>query len=373
MQGGIRLFRVLGIQISLDYTWFIVFVLFAWSLGAGYFPFHAPGLSRGSYVVMGSIAALLLFVCVLVHELAHSYTANRLGLDIKEITLFIFGGVARLSKEPQDAGTELKVALAGPAASLVLAVVFYLLSGAVGREQYPAVYAVVYYLSFINIVLFIFNMIPGFPLDGGRVFRAIWWAWTGDQYTATKVASAIGKGFAAFLIVLGLLQIVKGDLTGGLWAVLIGFFVRQAAESGYQQVLIKKALENVKVKDIMSRDVVTIDGNRTLAEAVEEYFFKYHFVSFPVTSDGGVIGLLKLGDIRAVEKQAWASTRVKDAMQRLGPEDSLSPDDSAADVLNRMSGDHVGRLTVIKDGELAGIISRRDILRLLELKAGLGQ
>lgn len=372
MGAGIRLFRVLGIQISIDYTWFIVFVLFAWSLGAGYFPFHAPGLSRVSYAVMGGIASILLFSCVLIHELAHSYTANRLGLDIKEITLFIFGGVARLTREPEDAGTELKVALAGPAASLVLAGVFYLLSGAVGSEQYPAVYAVVYYLSFINLVLFAFNMIPGFPLDGGRVFRALWWGWTGDQDTATRVASGIGKGFAAFLIVFGLLQIVKGDLTGGLWAVLIGFFVRQAAESGYQQLLIKRALENVKVKDIMSRDVVTIDGNRTLAEAVEEYFFKHRFVSFPVTSNGGVIGLLTLGDIRAVEKQAWVDTRVKDAMHRLGPADSLSPDDSAADVLNRMSGDHVGRLTVIKDGTLAGIISRRDIMRLLELKAGLG-
>ncbi|MEK7773609.1 MAG: CBS domain-containing protein, partial [Deltaproteobacteria bacterium] len=287
-------------------------------------------------------------------------------------TLFIFGGVARLTKEPQDAATELKIALAGPAASVILAGVFYLLSGAVGKEQYPAVYAVVYYLAFINLALFVFNMIPGFPLDGGRVFRALWWARTGDLNTATKVASGIGKGFAAFLIVFGLVQMFTGNLTGGIWYVLIGVFVRQAAESGYQQLLIKRALEKVKVKDIMSKNVVTIDGGRTLAEAVEEYFFKYHFVSFPVTSDGRVIGLLTLGNIRAVEKQAWGSTLVKDAMRRLGGADFLSPDDNAIDALNRMSGSDAGRLTVLEDGVLAGIISRRDIMKLLEFKAGLG-
>lgn len=369
MGKGIRLFKILGIQISLDYTWFIVFVLFAWSLAFGYFPSRTPGLARGVYISMGVISSLLLFICVLIHEISHSYTANRLGLGIREITLFIFGGVAQLSKEPDDALVELKIAVAGPLASAALAVLFWAASAAVGGAPHPVLYAILTYLALINMVLLAFNMIPGFPLDGGRVLRAIWWARTGDLSGATRVASRIGKGFAIFLIVTGFFEMFTGNFTGGLWSVLIGVFVQQAAESGYQQVMMKKALEGVKVRDLMSRGVVSVKENFTISDAIEKYFFKYRFVSFPVTSNGHVVGILTLNGTRTVEKDKWGQTRVKDVMRRLNPGEILSPEESALDALTKLMNDDAGRLPVTDKGELVGIISRRDIMKTLEFRS----
>ena len=370
---GIKLFKVFGIQISIDYSWFIVFLLFAWSLSYGYFPFKHPGLTTSAYIVIGVVSSLMLFICVLIHELSHSVTANRLGLDIHEITLFIFGGVAKLSKEPEDAMVELKIAIAGPIASGVLAIIFGVLAALAAKTPYQVVYTVFTYLSYINLVLLIFNMIPGFPLDGGRVLRALWWAKTGDLNRSTKVASSVGKGFAMFLIFFGFYQMLTGNFVGGLWAILIGFFVQRAAESGYQHVVIKKALEGLKVRDVMSTGVVTMDGATTVSDAVEGYFLKHHFVSFPVTSGDHVAGLLLLGSVRAVEKDQWNTTLVRDIMQPLGPADILSPDDAASEALSRMVGGTSGRFPVLKDGKLVGIISRRDIMKMLEFKSGLGR
>lgn len=371
MARGIKLFRVLGIQISIDYTWFIVFVLFAWSLAYGYFPFRSPGMTTGTYLLMGIVSALLLFACVLVHEISHSYTANRLGLDIKEITLFIFGGVAQLTKEPEDALTELKIAIAGPFASLVLAAAFWALSNLVSPSGAPIIYAIFSYLALINLVLLIFNMIPGFPLDGGRVFRAIWWARTGDINSATRVASNIGKGFAIFLIVMGFLQIAVGNFTGGLWSVLIGVFVQQAAESGYQQVVVKKALEGLRVKDVMSKGVVTVNEGATLSDVVDNYFFKYHFASFPVTKNSHVEGLLTLSNVRNVDKDRWPVTHVEEVMHKLRGDEFLKPDDSAMEAMVKLTEENSGRLPVIDGGRLVGIVSRRDIIKMLEFKSGL--
>jgi Zn-dependent protease/CBS domain-containing protein len=373
MARGIKLFRVLGINISIDYTWFIILVVFTWSLAFGYFPFKLPGFGKVTYFLMGFISAVLLFACVLVHEISHSYTSNRLGLQIKEITLFIFGGVAQLTKEPDDPKTELKIAIAGPAASFVLAILFWAASRVIDKAAYPVANSILSYLALINVVLLVFNMIPGFPLDGGRVFRAIWWDRTGDLNRATKVASNIGKGFAIFLIIFGFFQILTGNFVGGLWSVLIGVFVQQAAESGYQQLLVKRALEGVKVADVMSKNVVSVREDMTLTEAVENYFFKYHFVSFPVTSNGRVTGLLALHNVRDVDRNKWDETRVKEVMFKLEAGDFLSPGDDVMVVLNRMSqGDHFGRFPVLNDkGELVGMLSRRDIMKLLEFRAGL--
>ncbi|MBI5469315.1 MAG: site-2 protease family protein [Deltaproteobacteria bacterium] len=373
MAKGIKLFRVLGIRISVDWSWFIIFGVFAWSLAYGYFPFRQPGLTPAAYLALGLISSLLLFSCVLIHELAHSYTANRLGLDIHEITLFIFGGVAELTREPDDPIVELKIAIAGPAASLLLAAVFWGASKLMDASAWPLVYSVVSYLALINLVLLIFNMIPGFPLDGGRIFRAVWWAKTGDIDRATRIASQIGKGFAMFLILWGFLNIFTGNFTGGLWSVLIGVFVQQAAESGYRQLLIKKTLEGVKVKDIMSKGVIYIPEDKTVAEAVDDYFFKFHFVSFPVTSSGRVVGLISLNNIRALGKESWPTTAVGEIMHPLSAEDVLKPEDDAMEVLTKVSAENGGRFPVVDRGELIGIVSRRDIMKLIEFKSGLGK
>ncbi len=367
---GISLFKVLGIRISIDFTWFIAFILFAWSLAYGYFPSEVPGLKKSTYLVMGAISSLFIFVSVLIHELAHSYTSNRLGLRIKEITLFIFGGVAHLTREPDDAMTEFKIAVAGPAASAVLAVVFTILKKVVGGAvDAPALVGVIGFLAMLNMVLLVFNLIPGFPLDGGRVLRALWWARTGDIKTATSVASGIGKSFALFLIFMGFLQMLSGYFIQGLWALLIGLFLQQAAESSYRQLMVKMALEGLRVKDMMTRDVVTVREDQLLSEVVEDYFFTHHFTSFPVVSNGTVVGLLTLNDVRRIGKDRWHDTTVGEAMERFTPEMVLHPNDSAQHALTKMVTEGVGRYLVVDDtGRLIGILSRRDIMKTMELK-----
>ena len=373
MARPINLFKILGIRISIDYTWFIVFVLFAWSLAYGYYPANIPNLSLSAYIVMGVISSLSLFICVLIHELSHSYTSNRLGLDIKEITLFIFGGMAKLTREPDRAMDELKIAAAGPLASLALAVFFYFLRNLIDRAyNFPPLSAVIGFLAYINLALLIFNMIPGFPLDGGRVLRAVWWARTGDVKKATRVASQIGKGFAIFLIVYGFFQIISGFFIGGLWALLIGTFLQQAAEGSYRQLLMKLSLEGVRVEDIMSKTVVTMEDGISLSDAIEKYFFKYHFVSFPVTSGGRVVGLIALNNIRETEKEKWHTTAVRDVMEKISPERVLHPGDNVLHALSKMLSEGVGRFPVIDvGGSLAGILSRRDIMKIMEFKTEL--
>ncbi|MBI5236700.1 MAG: CBS domain-containing protein, partial [Deltaproteobacteria bacterium] len=223
----------------------------------------------------------------------------------------------------------------------------------------------------INTALMLFNMIPGFPLDGGRVLRAIWWGRTGDLNRATQVSSGIGKGFAIVLILSGLLQIVTGNAVGGFWSVLIGIFLRQAAEGGYRQLVMKRMLEGIKVRDVMSKDVVAMDAALTITEAIERFFLTYHFASFPVTSGSVVAGLLTLTAVRNTDKERWGTTAVRDIMHALDPLDVLSPEESALTALMRMTGDGPGRFPVIENGRLVGIITRSDIMKTLELRSAL--
>lgn len=371
MGKGIKLFKVLGIQISVDYTWFIVFIFFAWTLAYGYFPYMNPGLEKSTYLGMGLFSSLALFACVLIHEISHSYTSNRLGHEIKGITLFIFGGVAQLAREPDKAPDELKIAVAGPAASAVLAAIFYGAGRLIDPELYPVPSAILQYLALINLILLIFNMIPGFPLDGGRVLRALWWWKTGDLDRATRLTSQIGKIFAIFLIITGFMRIFTGNFIGGLWSVLIGVFLQQAAESGYRQMVMKQALEGVKVRDVMARGVVTLDASETISSVVEKYFLPYHFVSFPVMSGDLVVGLLTLNNVRSVSKDEWDTTYVSDAMHVIEDGDILHPDDDAEEVLLKMTGENLGRFPVIDDGNLVGIVTRRDIMRIMQFKSEL--
>ncbi|MCK5308696.1 MAG: site-2 protease family protein [Zetaproteobacteria bacterium] len=373
MQKGFKLFKVIGIQISLDYTWFIIFALVAWTLSQGYFPSVVPGLAMWIYIAMGVVSSLLLFASILLHELSHSYVANRLGMDIRGITLFIFGGIAELSREPDDPRMELKIAIAGPIASGVLAILFWLIKeGLTAMALFPLVASVCSYLVIINIVVVIFNMIPGFPLDGGRVLRAIWWMKSGDLQRATMVAGRVGKGFALFLIFFGILQTFTGNIIGGLWMVFIGIFLQQAAESGYREVLIKNSLSGIRVGDVMTREVVTVHPDDSLQVIVDDYLFRHHCVSFPVVAASRLVGMLNLGDIRAVPKEKWRETRVRDVMEPVTQHSLASPEETAIEVLSKMATLGVGRFPVVHMGKLVGIISRRDIMKLMAFKRELG-
>jgi Zn-dependent protease len=373
MQKGFKLFKVIGIQISLDYTWFIIFALVAWTLSQGYFPSVVPGLAMWIYIAMGVVSSLLLFASILLHELSHSYVANRLGMDIRGITLFIFGGIAELSREPDDPRMELKIAIAGPIASVVLAILFWLIKeGLTAMALFPLVASICSYLVIINIVVVIFNMIPGFPLDGGRVLRAIWWMKSGNLQRATMVAGRVGKGFALFLIFFGILQTFTGNIIGGLWMVFIGIFLQQAAESGYREVLIRNSLSGIRVGDVMTREVVTVHPDDSLQVIVDDYLFKHHCVSFPVVAASRLVGMLNLGDIRAVPKEKWRETRVRDVMEPVTQHSLASPEETAIEVLSKMATLGVGRFPVVHMGKLVGIISRRDIMKLMAFKRELG-
>jgi len=367
---SIRIARIFGISIELDFSWFIIFFLVAWSLSMGYFPYYYPEIAKKHYWLMGLAASLLLFLSVLLHELSHSYVALKNRLPIKRITLFIFGGVASMSEEPHTPGVEFRVALAGPACSFFLMFAFKLL--AIFVPQGSEAYAVFSYAAYINGFLAIFNLIPGFPLDGGRLLRASMWHFTGDFKKSTLTASNIGKGFAFFLISLGFLQVMMGSSFNGLWLILIGYFLKTAADSSYSQVLIKEAISGLTVEKIMNRGVISIAQDSLLSEAVDDYFVRHHVESFPVLCGKRLTGVISMALVKAVPKESWGEVRVCDVMTRVLDGFVLSTDDSIELVLGTMVEESSGWFIVLSErDEVVGVLTRSDIMHLLKIKSSL--
>jgi Zn-dependent protease/CBS domain-containing protein len=371
---GLKLFRVFGIQISLNYTWFIVFGLIAWSLASGYFPFRYPELSRSAYWIMGFLGAVFLFLSVLAHEVTHSYIAKKEGIEVREITLFIFGGVSQLAKEPEDPRKEWKVALGGPLCSLALAFLFWIASQLTSQIPNLFLFAgLLSYLAFINLSLAIFNLIPGFPLDGGRVLRAIYWSKTGSITRATQIAGSMGKWVGVGIILLGLFFILMGNLIGGFWFVIIGIFLRSAAEGGIQQVVMKGALEGVKVNELMSQGVITVQPSLRIDRLVEDFYLTHKHISYPVTEGGKIIGLITLKQVKEVPRDQWPEKTVQEVMIPVQKKLMLDPEGDAVEALQKMIRSGEGRLPVVQDGKVVGMITRRDILNLLEIKTDLAE
>jgi Zn-dependent protease/CBS domain-containing protein len=374
MMKGLRLFRVLGIQISLNYTWFIVFGLIAWSLASSVFPRQYPELGRSAHWVMGFFGAVFLFLSVLIHELTHSYIAKKEGIEVREITLFLFGGVSQLVKEPDDPQKELKVAMGGPISSLVLAFIFWIFSKMTSQAPNLILYTgLLSYLAFINLSLAVFNLIPGFPLDGGRVLRAIYWKKTGSLKKATQIATGTGKWVGLGIILLGLLLVLTGNLTGGFWFVIIGIFLRSAAEGGFQQVVMKGALEGVKVRELMSQGVISVQPSLRIDRLVEDFYLTHKHVTYPVTENEKIIGIITLKQVKEVPRDQWREKTVREVMSPIQEEMMLDPDGEAVDALQKMIRSGEGRLPVVKDGKAVGMITRKDILNLLEIKTDLGE
>jgi len=375
MSRSIPLFRVFGIPIRLDPTWFIIFALVAWTLAAAYFPTTFRGFDRHVYWIMGAVASLMLFFSVLVHELGHSYAAQRLDIPVKSITLFLFGGISETMDEPRNARAEWIMTVAGWGISLVLALVCFGASKLItGTSQASlATFAVVRYLAWINLLLFIFNGLPGLPLDGGRLLRASIWYFTGNIQKATYIASTTGSFFGILLIAGGVLMLFTGNLVGGMWFILIGFFLRNGAKSSYQQLVFRRALEGVHVADVMAQDVVSVPAEISVEQAVNDYFLRYHYHSFPVMDDGDrLAGIISLHDIRGVDRDKWRDTRVRDIANRNVLDLALHKDDDLMDAVSRMTRYEVGRLPVVDDGHMIGIVSRRDIMHRLSTKTDLG-
>jgi Zn-dependent protease len=349
---GIKLFSIGGIEIRIDYSWFIIFLLVLWSLSMGYFPRIMPEQTPAAYWITGAIATLLFFLSILTHELAHAFVAIRSGMKIPAITLFVFGGMAHLAEEARTPKTEFRIAVVGPITSFLLAGIFWLLRVASGGVLEGLSVAVLEYLAWINLALAIFNLIPGFPLDGGRIFRALWWHRTGSLQRATRVAADIGKGFAVALMIFGALQLFAGILIGGIWLIFIGMFLRGLAEGGYQELVLRQSLEEVHAEEMMVAEVVSI--------------------GFPVSRDGNVVGVISLNEVKQVPDQERARKPVDEVMIPSGPRIQIAPDATLADALKKMAREQVGRLLVMQDSHMAGMITRTGLLRYVELRNTLG-
>lgn len=365
-----RSFRVatlFGIPVKIDLSWLVIVFLLTATLAAAFSREH-PLLGWPTWLVMGLLASVLLFGSVLAHEFSHALVALQQGIPIRGITLFIFGGAAEMVDEPPHAAAELKVALAGPAMSLALAVG---LGGvyAMGLGWFPdSVLGVVKYLAFMNGILVAFNLVPGFPLDGGRVLRALLWGIWGDLRYATRAASLVGSGFGILIMSLGLLYVFPlGNLIGGIWYLFIGLFLRNAARASYQHVLVRDLLKGVKARDLMSRQVVSVSPHASLEEIVENVVLPSGQTDFPVVDGGRLLGLLGIRDIRAVDRVDWGQVTVGDAMRRDAFGEVVSPEDDASRLLSLVAKDDA--LIPVLDGDsLVGIISRAELMRRLKLR-----
>jgi Zn-dependent protease/predicted transcriptional regulator len=368
----IRLVKVAGVQVDIDFSWLVIFALILWSLSAGYFPGAYPGHQKLAYWVGGFAATLLFFGSVLIHELSHAAVGNLMGEKIDRITLFIFGGMAHLTGEPRNANDEIMIAGAGPLTSLALALLFWLIYKAMALALAASLWTAVFrYLGFINLALALFNLLPGFPLDGGRLFRAMLWKRSGDMDQATARAADWGTTLAWGMMAFGGLEIFSGALIGGLWLVFIGVFLRSAAKSEYQGTIIGHLLQHIRVGDIMTRDPVTLSPDTPVADAIEQGFLKYGYGGFPVVADGRAIGILSLSQVRNCSPEDRAHKKVADIMRALDPPVEIPPQDSAMDAVHKMNEAKSGRLVVVDNGKLVGLITNSGVMRFMQIRAQL--
>lgn len=369
MRGVIRLGRILGIPIGVNYTWFIALMVITWSMARAYYPTRFSGFPDSTYWTMGLISALLLFASVVLHELGHAVAARRYGIRTRSITLFLFGGVAQIAKDPPTPAAELAVAVAGPLTSLALGGVCAVVQPlAAGRA--PG--AIIAYLAWVNTGLAGFNLIPGFPLDGGRMLRALVWRVTGSLERATLIASRAGQLVAIVLIAAGVLGAFAGSVTLGLWLILLGWFMDTGAQASYQQVLMREALGRVRVGDIMTRDVHTVDPGVTLDQLVSDYFLPYKHGGFPVMWGDRLLGIITLQDVKDVPRGRRATTTVREAMTPLARLRTVRPSASAYDAFARMAHDRIGRVLVIdSEGTLVGILTRSDLMHVMRVRVEL--
>ncbi len=356
----VHVVTVFGIPIGVNAGFVVLYAVLAWSLAVGYFPGRLPGLDPLAYWANGLLAALLLFVSVLVHELAHSLIAVRNGLAVRGITLHVLGGVSRFAAEPPSPAAELSIAAAGPLASFAIAAALWAVQP---TEMLGATWAgaIVTYLALVNVAIGLFNLIPGFPLDGGRIVRAVAWRWTGDFSRATAIATAAGRTVALALIVLGIMQTIAGALVNGLWLAFIGVFLHRAASMSPSSSE-GTALASLTVADVMTRDVVTVPATATLADVVDEFWTR-HLTSFPVVEGSTVRGVVSVHDVGAVPATRWAHTCVAHAMRPLTDSVTIAPTAPAAEALHKATGNGLGRLVVLDGSRLVGYLSIKDLTR----------
>ena len=370
MKGSLRLGRIAGIEIGIHYTWLLAFILITWSLAQGFFPQAYPGWGPGTYWITGILAALLLFVSVLLHELAHSLVAQARGLPVRSITLFIFGGVSNLKEEAKKPAIEFTMTIVGPLTSLALAVIFWGLSQLIDAPSSPAA-AMLNYLWQINALLAAFNLLPGFPLDGGRVLRSILWGTTGNLVRATNIAATVGRFFGWALIAFGVFQLLQGNFLGGLWIAFIGWFLSSAADASRRDVTLREHLSGVPVREVMDPGTETVSPETSVEEVVRGAFLQGHRRAVPVGRDDRLVGIVTLTDVKELPQPKWAQTSVEEIMTRQ-PLYRVTPDDDLNSAMRLIAQHDINQVLVLREGRLVGLLNRADIIRHLQLSQELG-
>jgi Zn-dependent protease/predicted transcriptional regulator len=370
-RSSLRLGSVRGIEIGVHYSWLIAAVLVTWSLAQGWFPTDYPGWSTAGYYVAGAVAAVLLFCSVLLHEFGHALTALRFGVPVRSIVLFIFGGVATLERDSDTPWAEFWIAVMGPVVSAALAVIFFVLRVVVGPLSEP-VEAIVSYLAIVNGLLLLYNQIPGFPLDGGRILRAILWGVTGSRQRATTIASFVGQIAAFALIIWGVSRILGGDLFGGIWTAFIGWFLANAASETRRGAAVEDALAGVTVEQLMRADPPAVPAGISLATLVTDYMLPGGERAHLVVADGRLAGLITLTDVMKHEQAEWPRLTVTDAMTPAAALRTVSPVTPLTEALHLLATDDFHQLPVLDQGRPVGLLSRSAIVRFLQLRSQIG-
>lgn len=373
---GFRLGSLFGFEIRIDLSWLLIFFLILWTLTVNLFPANYPGLSGSTYIFMGITGTILFFVSLVLHELSHSLVARTKGIPVEGITLFAFGGVSRTRMDAETPGDEFQIAGIGPLTSLGLAGLFGLISYiGEGAGWSVVVTGVAAYLAWINIILAAFNLLPGFPLDGGRLFRATLWKFTNNLKKATRIASIGGRLLGFGLITWGFLQLFSPvpDFIGGLWLIVIGWFLNNAAESSYQDLLIRSMLEGLRVREVATFNPETVPASLTLQELMDGYFFNRSYQSFPVMEDDRPIGLVTLNQVKQIPQDEWNRRTVRDIMLPVGMGITVNLGDNMMQVLEKMREARSQRLLVTNNGNLQGIISATDLANTLQRQREFGE
>ncbi|REK10757.1 MAG: CBS domain-containing protein [Planctomycetota bacterium] len=366
---SIELFKLFGFSVKIDLSWVVIAVLITWTLANGFFPQAFPDQTPATYWAMGVAGMLGLFVSIVLHELSHSLVARRHGMQMKGITLFIFGGVAEMTDEPPSPKAEFQMAIAGPIASVVIAAVCFAVYRTGDALAWPVpVVGVFGELALINAVLVAFNLVPAFPLDGGRVLRAALWHLQGNIRRATRITSQIGAGFGIFLIILGVISFISGNFIGGMWYFLIGMFLRGAAQMSYQQLIVRRALEGEPVSRFMKTDPVTVPPELPLAQLVDQYVYHHHFKMYPVVDHGRLLGCVTTRHVRDVPRDEWTTRTVGDIVDACSEANTMPPTLDAMEALTRMNQNQASRAMVVENGTLVGVISLKDMMQFLSTK-----
>jgi len=369
MKASFKLFRIAGIDIGIHYTWLFIFAFFSWTLAQTYFPAYYTW-SATAYWITGVIASLLIFVSVLLHELAHSLVANARGIPVHSITLFILGGVSNMEEEPQKPAAEFAMAIVGPGTSLLLAAIFWGLTRLPGDKTVP-VAAIISYMAYINLLLGAFNLLPGFPLDGGRVLRSIIWGSTGSLSRATDIAGRIGQIFGWGFIGVGVYFLVQGDIFNGLWLAFIGWFLNSSADASRKEITLRERLSHFKVRELINPNIETIRPETTVSEMVMNVFRRQPGRAVPVCRDDKLVGIVTITDVKKIPQEQWGSTTVERIMTA-SPLYTVSPEDNLNTAMQLIAHHDINQVLIKENDKCAGLLSRADIIRFIQMSHELG-